>query len=145
MAAALSAQAASQGNARGQFNLASMLHQGMGIPKDLRQAIELYQLAAAQGLSSALNTLGTFHERGTGVPKDEIRALELYELAAMKGNGAAQFNLAVLHYHGSGEKVPQNLRKAISLLQQAMANGIQDARYCWLCVDLRIVTSVDLQ
>ena len=86
--------AAAQGDARAQFNLGSMHHQGNGGPHDFAEARRLYGLAAAQGDARAQFNLGLMHAHGKGRPQDWAEARRLIGLAAAQGHAKAQASLA---------------------------------------------------
>ena len=94
---------------------------GLGVPKDLGKAAELYQKAADQGNALAQNNLGWLYQNGQGVPKDLGKAVELYQKAADQGNAFAQNNLGWLYENGQG--VPKDLGKAAELYQKAADQG----------------------
>ena len=114
-------RAAGRGEAEAQANLAILYQTGVGVPKDLAKAADLYNLAAAQGNAVAQNNLGRMYDKGIGVEKDLKKAVALYEKAANQGNADAQNNLAFLYWNGVG--VPRDLSKAMALYRQAADQG----------------------
>ena len=94
---------------------------GLGVPKDLGKAIELYQKTADKGNAYAQNNLGLLYQNGEGVPKDLGKAVELYQKSADQGNAFGQSNLGFLYQNGEG--VPKDLGKAIELYQKSANQG----------------------
>ena len=105
---------------------------GIGVPKDLGKAVELYQKAADQGNPLAQNNLGWLYQNGQGVPKDLKKAVELYQKAADQGNAFGQNNLGWLYQNGQG--VPKDLKKAVELYQKAVdqGNALAQTNLGWL-------------
>ena len=73
---------AAQGHASSQFNIALMYESGMGLPRDLAQALTWLQRAAESGYARAQNNLGVYYAQGKGVPKDDVKAAFWYRKAA---------------------------------------------------------------
>ena len=65
----------------------------LGLQKDMRRAVKLWEEAAELGSIEALFDLGAAHARGEGVDVDMAKAVELYEKAAMHGHVDSRFNL----------------------------------------------------
>jgi len=59
-------------------------HGEVGLQKDMRRAIELWEEAKQLGSVRALFNLGFAYSRGDGVQEDEVKAVELFEQAAIK-------------------------------------------------------------
>jgi TPR repeat protein len=77
-------------------------------PKNLAEALRLYQLAAAQGILNAQHKLYTIHFHGsgggmaaasvsTGMAADPAEAFQWCKTVADKGDPGAQCNLGVMH------------------------------------------------
>uniref|UniRef100_A0A2M3ZG37 Putative death ligand signal enhancer n=1 Tax=Anopheles braziliensis TaxID=58242 RepID=A0A2M3ZG37_9DIPT len=64
------------------FNLGVCYEQGYGLPKDLRMALECYQLAAEQGHPQALYNLGVFYARGSAGLRPSRSMAKKYFVAA---------------------------------------------------------------
>lgn len=82
--------AAKRGAPRPVVNLARMYAQGLGIPKDVPEAVRHYEKAASAGEFPSLAELvelGRIYSRGVDVPADPDAALRWYsEAAACEGN-----------------------------------------------------------
>ena len=93
-------QAAVRGDTAAQLEVAARFAAGVGVARDLQQALQWYGRAAAQGMAVAQYRLGALHERGLGTPADAERARAWYARAAEQGNVKAMHNLAVLSVSG---------------------------------------------
>ena len=63
-------QAAANGDARAQFEVAAIYTEGRAVPQDYAAAANWYERAAAQGFVPAQYRLGNLYENGKGVEKD---------------------------------------------------------------------------
>jgi TPR repeat protein len=76
---------------------------GVGVPKNEREAVRLYELAAKQGNARAQSNLGALYSRGRGgLPRSDVKAVELFAKAAAQGNATAQYNLGLMYENGRG-------------------------------------------
>ena len=66
---------------------------GLGLQKDARKAVKLWEEAAELGSIQALHSLGNAYEIGEGIKQDMVKAAEFYEKAAMQGWVEARHNL----------------------------------------------------
>jgi S1-C subfamily serine protease len=112
---------ADAGDPRCQNDLGVMYERGLGIAKDIAEAIRLYRLAAAQGLADAQENLAAAYQFGRGVSKDDAQAANWYRLAAEQGAPSAQNNLAILYMMGRG--LPRDPARALDLLRKAALRG----------------------
>ncbi|WP_181699900.1 peptidoglycan-binding protein [Chthonobacter albigriseus] len=120
-------QAASEGNAVAQFEIAARLTEGRGVDQDLAQAAIWYELAAQNGLAAAQYRLGSFYEKGQGLPRDLKAAARWYQAAADQGNVKAMHNIAVLNAEG-GLGAP-DYAKAADWFEKAANYGLRDSQY----------------
>ena len=102
--------------------------QGLGVEKDLVQAIYWYRKAAERGSASDQLNLGVHYENGEGVEKDIGQAIIWYRKAAKQGNARAHFNLGQLYIMGEG--VIQDDRQACVhfLIAGALGESIASER-----------------
>ncbi|MDD7911126.1 peptidoglycan-binding protein [Pseudovibrio exalbescens] len=118
-------QAAANGDAAAQFEVAVRFTEGEVVTADLDQAASWYRRAAAQGLAPAQYRLGMLYERGRGVERDLEKARDWYSLAAAQGNIKAMHNLAVLYAEGvTGEP---DFIEAIRWFRMAADYGVADS------------------
>ena len=78
-------QAAEQNHPTAQFQLALMLSEGVGVPRNATEAAHWCRRAAEQGLPPAQDRLGAMYIQGEGVRRDEAEALAWFEVSARSG------------------------------------------------------------
>ena len=71
---------AEQGNPRGTGELGRCYFLGLGVPKDLSEAVRLYRLAGEKGYHKASRSLASCYRRGLGVPQNDEEAAKWDEL-----------------------------------------------------------------
>ena len=119
---------ASAGEHAAQFALAQLYHQGVGVEKDLSQAIRSYRKAAEKSHVEAQFTLGKLYEAGEGFRQDFRKAAKWYDLAANIGrHPGAQFALAQLYYDGRG--VTNDPSEALKWYRSSAARGFAKAQF----------------
>jgi TPR repeat protein len=74
--------AADQGNLQAQNDLGMCYEKGLGVPKQLAEAVRLYRCAAERGHDGAQYNLAACYSEGVGVPQDKDAARRLLKLAA---------------------------------------------------------------
>jgi len=79
-----------------------MYENGMGVPKDMNKAVNLYQAAAEKGDIRANVNLGLCCKKGNGVARDFKKAAKFYTVAANTGDPEANYNLGVVYINGNG-------------------------------------------
>ena len=84
---------AKEGNSEAQYQLASLLRSGKGVPRDYEQAIRWLNRAAAQDNTNAQYTLGIMYENGWGVEKNPQEAIEWFMAAAARDHVMAKRKL----------------------------------------------------
>lgn len=135
-------EAAMDGNADSQYNLAVMLYSGKGMPKDKAEAVYWFVKAAESGDKSAQYNLGVLFSSDEDLPDEypkmengEIyfevtseepssnkeKAFKWYKMAAEQGHEAAQLNLGVMYHQGLGVK--QDYGEAIKWYKKAAENS----------------------
>ena len=104
--------AAQGGDAKAQYNLGMLYHNGGGKahPRDYEEAMKWLRMAADQGNAEAEDWVGLMYYRGEGVAKDFTEAARWYRLAAEKGNGHAQWQLVDMYQRGIG--VPRDVEES---------------------------------
>ena len=80
--------AANRGASRAVLNLARMYAEGLGIPKNISEAIRLYESLANLEFLAAI-ALGRIYSRGLGVEADSARASQWYQVAMRQQAGVA--------------------------------------------------------
>lgn len=71
------------GTSRAVANLARMYAEGLGIAKDMAEAIRLYKAVGRSEFRAQLE-LGRIYSRGLGVPVDPVEAFRWYSAAAAR-------------------------------------------------------------
>jgi TPR repeat protein len=89
-ARALLSRAAETNSAEAQYQLGSMIADGIGGPRDDVAARALFEKAAAQDHPGASERMGAFAQSGRGGPQDSNAAKAYYERAAALGNEDAK-------------------------------------------------------
>lgn len=79
---------AAEGERDAQFRLGLMYHQGRGVPRNYREAVQWYRRAADQGSALAQNNLGVIYRDGDGIRSNRVVAYMWFSLAAAKIDGA---------------------------------------------------------
>jgi localization factor PodJL len=120
-------QAAADGDARAQFEVAAIYTEGRAVPQDYKAAATWYERAAAQGFAPAQYRLGSLYENGNGVTKDLNTARLWYERAAEAGNRMSMHNLAALYAGGGLGK--QQFDSAAKWFEEAASRGLTDSQF----------------
>jgi localization factor PodJL len=120
-------QAAANGDARAQFEVAAIYTEGRAVPEDLPAAAIWYERAASQGFAPAQYRLGNLYEAGKGVDKDLAQARIWYQQAAEAGNRMAMHNLAALY--ASGGLGTQQFDSAAKWFEEAANRGMKDSQF----------------
>jgi Sel1 repeat len=122
--------AAQGGDAKAQYNLGMLYHNGGGKahPRDYEEAMKWLRMSADQGNVEAEDRVGLMYYDGEGVPQDYLEAVRWYKAAANKGNAHAQWQLVAMYQKGIG--VPQDLEesKRWARLGQRPDHGVLRAR-----------------
>ena len=111
------AMAAEQDNPIALNNLGSLYFNGIGVSKDIRTALGLFQKSADLGNeNAALNLAFIYLSGGKKDAERNRRAVDLLQKAQAKSH-IAQFMLGYAYYQGF--VVPQNYEKAFALIKKA--------------------------
>lgn len=120
-------QAAANGDARAQFEIAAIYTEGQAIEQDFAAAAKWYERAAAQSFVPAQYRLANLYEVGTGVEKDLEEARLWYQRAAEAGNRMAMHNLAALY--AGGQLGEQQFELAAEWFERAANHGMTDSQF----------------
>ena len=126
-AASISRVGAEQGDARAQFEFASMYYKGKGVRQDYGEAARWLRKAADQGYAKAQDALGVAYYYCQGVPQDYAEAVRWYRRAAEQGDAKAQLDLGSMYYEGKG--VRQDYAEASRWYRRAADQGDAMAQY----------------
>lgn len=117
--------AAAGGDAEAQASLGILYAKGIGVEKNDKKALTLFQSSARLNDSLGQYELSISYWLGEGVARDPTRSLELLHQAAGQGEALAKYSLGV-HY-AAGQGVPQSYQEAfgwfLSAANQGLANG----------------------
>jgi hypothetical protein len=114
-------EAAELGNPAAQHALGVCSFAGLGVTKNINEAVIWFEKSAAQGYADAEFKIASLYIRGEGVPKDHAKALEFLTKAAEKGHPEAQYNLATLF--STGQSVTKDAAEAARWFQKAAEKG----------------------
>jgi len=104
-----------------QFELGLRYANGLGVAKNLTEAIHLYRKSAESGYALAQYTLGNYYAEGCVVKKDLIEAVKWWRKAANQGITDAQYKLGVCYAKGYGV-IPDN-RESVKWYEMASMQG----------------------
>jgi uncharacterized protein len=93
---------AEKGDACAQCNLGACYAGGLGVSKDLVEAVKWYRKSAEQGDAVAQWLLGFCYRSGEGVLKDPVEAVKWFRKAAEQGYAPAHYYLGLCYYKGEG-------------------------------------------
>lgn len=111
-----------KGHPRAETVLGVMTERGLGLPKDLKRAVELYRAAAEQGFAPAIHNLGGSYQDGIGgLAVDEAIAREWYWKAAAQDYGPSLTNLGIFLRDGRGG--PKDQETGLAVMERAAALG----------------------
>jgi hypothetical protein len=116
---------APHGPAKAQNLLGQMYEEGLGVEKNIVEAIKWYERAAMRGIPEAENRLGHIYYRGGAVGQDLQKARKWLARAAKHDVGEAQYTLG--HMYQNGEGVPVNRQTAAGWLKKAAVHGFVGA------------------
>lgn len=108
---------ANNGDVVAQYSLGVMYENGEGVPQDLKEAAQWYQMAAEQGNAKAQIIIGFRYAND----KNFKEAVIWYRQAAEFGNASVQYVLGVKHDNGLG--VSQNYIEAFKWYRMAAEQG----------------------
>jgi TPR repeat protein len=95
--------------------------------KDFSHAFEAFRAAAEQGDTGAELYLGLAYDLGHDVPRSPVEAARWYRRAAAGGSSSAASNLGVLYHNGDG--IPKDSVEAATWFRDAAARGSASAQY----------------
>ncbi len=110
-----------------QYELATRLFEGRGLPKDQPAAAHWFERAASDGFAPAQYRLGAMYEKGAGVTRDPAAAKGWYLKAAQAGNARAAHNLAVMSAEPDGGAL--NYLEAAKWFRKGAELGVRDSQY----------------
>ena len=106
---------AEQGHELSQINVGEMYAKGLGVTRDIPEAIKWFNKAAAQGNVAAEFSLGEIY--GYGAQADHEQSVKWYRKAAQQGHASAQYKLGAKYFKGEG--VPMDYLMAYAWMDMA--------------------------
>jgi len=120
-------EAASAGDAKALFEVATRYTEGRGMQADMAKAATWYEKSAELGFAPAQYRIGNMYEKGTGVTRDIAKSTGWYEKAAEQGNASAMHNLAVLYAMGAAGQADNDA--AAKWFIKAAELGVKDSQF----------------
>jgi len=114
-------KSADQGSAYGQKVVAICYNRGIGVERDLKQAMKWYRLAAGQGDAAAAGNLGGLLMSGLVGPPDPAEGMKWLRKGAEAGDSMTQFSLAS-HFE-TGQGVTRDLSAALEWARKSARSG----------------------
>lgn len=119
-------KAAAQGHVESQNEVGYMLMHGLGVKKNLKDAVAWFRKGASQGHSGSQNNLGILYLKGgPGIGQDDREALNWFRMAAEQGDPDGEFYLANMYRYGRGCKPDADL--ALEWYRKAAGQGHEGA------------------
>ncbi|HEX7644447.1 MAG TPA: bifunctional trypsin-like peptidase domain-containing/SEL1-like repeat protein [Burkholderiaceae bacterium] len=118
-------QAADRGNTDAQVDVGYMYEQGLGVGKDMVEALRWYKTGAAKGNAIGESNLGYMYRNGFGTNKNGVEAEKWFRKAAEQGLARAQYFLGSMYLNG--DLVAKNFDEARQWLGKAAAQGEESA------------------
>jgi len=123
--------------AEAKFYIGKAFLEGKGVERDSRRAFELIKDSAESGYIQSQYLLGWMYRKGEGTAKNIGQAIKWLDSAASdpewskrtlddSPSNHARLELASIYLNGNG--VPKDIKKALSLRQQAANHGSADAK-----------------
>ncbi len=119
-------EAAENGDAEAQCDLANHYFLGDGIEPDEQKAVEWFRKSAEQGHAVAEYALGNCYFAGRGIEKDKAEAFKWFLKSAEHGYAVAQYTVGSCYFTGRG--VALNKEEAVPWLRKAAAQGEPNAK-----------------
>tara|TARA_B100001996_G_C18621017_1_gene577725 strand:+ start:614 stop:1198 length:585 start_codon:yes stop_codon:yes gene_type:complete len=114
-----------QGNAIAQYNLGLMYKDGVGVDKDINEALGWFILGSENGHMLSKYALGLLYYHGKGTSINFNKAMNLFLDASFMGHPASQINVGNMYYFGQG--VSKNYPKAHMWWSFAKEKGVEAA------------------
>jgi localization factor PodJL len=120
-------RAALEGDPNAVHELAVRASDGIGMARDQKLALRLFERAAAAGHAPSQFRVANMHEKGIGTARDAKLAMSWYRRAAERGNAKAMHNLAVLIAEGADGR--PDYAAAAELFRKGAEHGVRDSQF----------------
>jgi TPR repeat protein len=118
-------EAATAGHTLAQYNLGLLYLDGLGVEKNVEEAVSLFAEAGKKGDVRAQYNLGLIYEEGIGITKDFKESLKWYSLAAAQNDGDAMCNLGLMLLNQ--EECGENINQALTYFTDSANKGFSRA------------------
>ncbi len=109
-----------------QLCVGTMYYKGLGVRRDVSEAVKWIEKSAIQGNALAQTRLGVLFLEGEGVNRDDRKAYEWFLKASQQEYARAQYYLGGLYYEGNG--VDRNIIEAIKWFKKASNHDYELAK-----------------
>lgn len=116
--------AVANGEVEAAHNLGFMYERGIGVEKNVDEAIKWYKVGAEGGVADSQWNLALMYQKVLG---DQSKTLEWYAVAAEQGHLASKFNLGLAYYYGEG--VDMDFDLAYTYIKEIAELGDAEAQF----------------
>ena len=109
-----------------QLCVGAIYYKGIGVKKDIHEAVKWIQKAANQGNPIAQTNLGVSYLLGEGIELDKGKAYEWFLKAAQQDYARAQYYVGGMHFEGNG--IDRNVIEAIKWFKKASDKNYKEAQ-----------------
>ena len=106
-------------------NMGLLFQHGLGVRKDIEEAVLYYKIAADKGVTTAQLVLGLMYLKGEEISQNLPEALRYLTAASDANNPVAQWNLGLMYENGLG--VLPSKEHALQLFHQSARGGYEKA------------------
>lgn len=116
---------ADKGDPCATFHMGKIYSLGIGVVRDVTQAVEWYEKAMKLDEARAFSNMGWFYQEGTGVEKDPVKAFELLTHAGNDGVQSAKTASGTMLLKGEG--CEKDVETGIKRIEEAFEAGYLNA------------------
>jgi len=120
-------QAADRGLPRAQRALAELYRDGLGVQKNMEEAVVWFRRSANGGDGRAQAILAGLYGSGQGVERNEKESVKWYKKSAESGDSLGQLSLGILYANGRG--VRQDALAALKWYRLSAEQGVPLAQF----------------
>ena len=117
--------ASNKGVGMASLTISNLYYYGVGIQKDIDQAIDYCKLAIEQGTNEGYNNLGLIYSDRNFAGLDYQKAFSYFEEGVKRQVYLAYYNLGILYEYGL--VVYKDYKKAVELFKVAAEHGVNQA------------------
>ncbi|MDR1724873.1 MAG: sel1 repeat family protein [Bacteroidales bacterium] len=123
--------AAESGIVDAQYQLGRCYYEGLGVERNIPEALAWYNRAATKGYAPAQNALGKAYETGDFGQDDQVTAKKFYLLAANQGYAEAMYNYGKLCLDGYFNYTAEAVKWFAKSAGQGYAPAMFDLGHCY--------------